>query len=59
MGKDNYEYDEYEFKVGAIVDYPYADDNMYSGEDGVDVIISDNQFKNITNLDNYDLVYTK
>lgn len=58
MGKDNYEYDEYEFKVGAIVDYPYADDNMYSGENGVDVIISDNQFKNITNLDNYDLVYT-
>lgn len=58
QGKDNYEYDEYEFKVGAIVDYPYADDSMYSGENGVDVIISDNQFKNITNLDNYDLVYT-
>lgn len=57
-GKDNYEYDEYEFKVGAIVDYPYADDSMYSGDSGVDVIISDNQFKNITNLDNYDLVYT-
>ncbi|CEI72665.1 MULTISPECIES: ABC transporter permease [Romboutsia] len=57
QGKDNYEYDEYEFKVGAIVDYPYADDSMYSGENGVDVIISDNQFKNITNLDNYDLVY--
>lgn len=58
QGKDNYEYDEYEFKVGAIVDYPYADDSMYSGENGVDVIISDNQFENITNLDNYDLVYT-
>lgn len=56
-GKDNYEYDEYEFKVGAIVDYPYADDSMYSGKNGVDVIISDNQFKNITKLDNYDLVY--
>ena len=57
-GKDNYEYDEYEFKVGSIVDYPYADDSMYSGDSGVDVIISDNQFRNITNLDNYDLVYT-
>ncbi len=25
-GRGNYEYEEYEFKVGAIVDYPYADD---------------------------------
>ena len=58
-GKDNYEYNEYEFMVGAIVDYPYADDNMYSGKEGIDVIISDNQFKKITNIYNYDLVYVK
>ncbi|WP_394863387.1 ABC transporter permease [Paraclostridium bifermentans] len=57
-GRGNYEYEEYEFKVGAIVDYPFADDNVYSADSGVDVIISDSNFKEITNINNYDLVYT-
>lgn len=55
--KDNYEYEEHEFKVGAVVDYPFADDNQYSGDSGVDIIISDSYFKSITNLDNYNVVY--
>lgn len=56
-GRGNYEYEEYEFKVGAIVDYPFADNNVYSGDSGVDVIINDSDFKKITNINNYDLVY--
>ena len=56
-GKDNYEYQEFEFKVGAIVDYPYADDSMYSSSNGVDVIVSDTYLRSLTNINNYDIVY--
>ena len=56
-GIGDYDFVEKSFKVGAIVDYPFADDNMYSYDSGVDVIVSDSNLKDMTNLDNYDLVY--
>ncbi|MGO0862686.1 ABC transporter permease, partial [Clostridioides difficile] len=56
--KDNYEYLEYEFKVGAIVSYTFADNGMYSGDDGVDVITSSEYLKKLTGVDKYNLVYT-
>lgn len=56
-GIGDYDFIEKSFKVGAIVDYPFADDNMYSYDSGVDVIVSDSNLKDMTNLDNYDLVY--
>ena len=55
--KDNYEYLEYEFKVGAIISYPFADNGMYSGDDGVDVITSSEYLKKLTGVDKYNLVY--
>lgn len=56
-GKDNYEYEEYEFIVGGIVDYPFADDNLYTGNDSVDVIVSDSYLSSLTNVDNYSILY--
>ncbi|MEC3794345.1 FtsX-like permease family protein, partial [Clostridioides difficile] len=55
--KDNYEYLEYEFKVGDIISYPFADNGMYSGDDGVDVITSSEYLKKLTGVDKYNLVY--
>ncbi|UDN58091.1 ABC transporter permease [Clostridioides sp. ES-S-0010-02] len=55
--KDNYEYLEYEFKVGAIVSYPFVDNNMYSGDFGVDVITSSEYLKKLTGVDKYNAVY--
>lgn len=55
--KDNYEYLEYEFKVGAIISYTFADNGMYSGDDGVDVITSSEYLKKLTGVDKYNLVY--
>lgn len=54
---DNYEYLEYEFKVGAIVSNPFADNSRYSGDEGIDVITSDEYLKNLTGVDKYNLVY--
>lgn len=55
--KDNLEYEEHEFKVGAIVNYPFADDSMYSGDDGIDVITSSNYLEKLFGENNYDVVY--
>lgn len=57
QGKDNYEYGEYTFKVGAIVNYPYADDGMYTGDYGIDVIASDIYLDELFGNSNYDVVY--
>lgn len=57
QGKDNYEYEDHTFRVGAIVNYPYADDNMYTGDDGIDVIVSDQYLNGIMGNSNYDVVY--
>lgn len=55
--KDNYEYLEYEFKVGAIVSYPFADNELYSGDHGIDVITSNDYLKKLTGVDKYNIVY--
>lgn len=55
--KDNLEYEEYEFKVGAIVNYPFADDDMYSGDNGIDVITSCDYLEKLFGENNYDVVY--
>lgn len=55
--KDNLEYEEYEFKVGAIVNYPFADDSMYSGDSGIDVITSSDYLEKLFGENNYDVVY--
>lgn len=55
--KDNYEYEEYDFKVGAIVNYPFADDSMYSSDNGIDVITSNNYLERLFGKNNYDVVY--
>lgn len=57
QGKDNYDYEDHTFRVGAIVNYPYADDNMYTGDDGIDVIVSDQYLNRIMGNSNYDVVY--
>ncbi|MEG0856173.1 MAG: ABC transporter permease, partial [Terrisporobacter sp.] len=57
QGKDNSEYEDYTFRVGAIVNYPYADDNMYTGDDGIDVIASDKYLDGLFGDNNYDIVY--
>ncbi|CEO05775.1 ABC transporter permease [[Clostridium] sordellii] len=56
-GGDDYDYDYHEFKVGAIVDYSYADDCMYSYDRGIDVITSSDYLQKITGVDTYNLVY--
>ncbi|WP_042275307.1 ABC transporter permease [[Clostridium] dakarense] len=56
-GQDNYEYKEHEFKVGAIVNYPFADENQYSADMGVDVITSADYLEKIEGKNNYDIVY--
>lgn len=55
--KDNLDYEEYEFKVGAIVNYPFADDSTYSGDDGIDVITSSDYLEKLFGENNYDVVY--
>lgn len=55
--KDNLEYEEYEFKVGAIVNYPFADDSMYSGDSGIDVITSSDYLEKLFGESNYDVIY--
>lgn len=55
--KDNYEYEEYEFKVCAIVNYPFADDSMYSADNGIDVITSNDYLRTLFDQNNYDVVY--
>lgn len=55
--KDNYEYLEYEFKVGVIISYFFVDNGMYFGDDSVDVIMSSEYLKKLIGVDKYNLVY--
>lgn len=57
QGKDNCQYEDYTFRVGAIVNYPYADDNLYSGDDGIDIIVSNQYLNKIIGNNNYDVIY--
>lgn len=52
---DDYEY--YEFKVGGIVNYSYADDATYSFNSGIDVITSNDYLEKITGVDTYNRVF--
>ncbi|MEG1312411.1 MAG: FtsX-like permease family protein [Romboutsia sp.] len=54
---DDYDYEYYEFKVGAIVNYSFADDSMYSSFSGIDVITSSEYLEKITKTNTYDLLY--
>lgn len=54
---DNYNYNYYEFKVGAIVNYSFADDFLYSPNQGIDIITSSKYLEKITNVNTYNLVY--
>jgi ABC-type antimicrobial peptide transport system permease subunit len=54
---DDYDYEYYEFKVGGIVNYSYADDGIYSYENGIDVITSSDYLEKITGIDNNHLVF--
>ena len=54
---DDYDYKYHEFKVGAIVNYSFADDSMYSSFSGIDVITSSKYLEKITKTNTYDLVY--
>ncbi|CEH35278.1 ABC transporter permease [Romboutsia lituseburensis] len=54
---DNYDYEYCEFKVGAIVDYPFADNCLYSWQSGIDIITSNEYMEKITGINTYDLVY--
>lgn len=55
--KDDYDYEYYEFKVGGIVNYSYADDAIYSYDRGIDVVVSSEYLKNTTGIDTYNLVF--
>lgn len=54
---DNYDYEYCEFKVGAIVDYQFADNCLYSWQSGIDIITSNEYMEKITGINTYDLVY--
>lgn len=51
------EYKDVEFKVGAIIDYPYFETGQYSADASISVILSDEQFAKITGNDTYNLIY--
>lgn len=54
---DDYEYEYYEFKVGGIVNYSYADDATYSFNSGIDVITSNDYLEKITGVNTYNRVF--
>lgn len=54
---DDYEYEYYEFKVGGIVNYSYADDGTYSYNSGIDVITSKDYLEKITGVNTYNRVF--
>lgn len=54
---DDYDYEYYEFKVGGIVNYSYADDGTYSYNSGIDVITSSDYLKKITGVNTYNKVF--
>ncbi|MDR0880273.1 MAG: FtsX-like permease family protein [Clostridioides sp.] len=56
-GKNIAELKEYQFKVGAIVDYPYANEGQYTGDSGIDVIMSQEYLKKTTGIENSTVVY--
>ncbi|WP_270646398.1 ABC transporter permease [Paeniclostridium hominis] len=49
-------YIEKEFKVGAIVSYPFMAEDTYTSNSCIDVIVSDNKFKQVTGGENYQAI---
>ncbi|MGL5756316.1 MAG: ABC transporter permease [Paraclostridium sp.] len=49
-------YIEKEFKVGAIVSYPFMAEDTYTSDECIDVIVSDNKFKQITGSEAYQAI---
>lgn len=49
-------YIEKEFKVGAIVSYPFMAEDTYTGDNGIDVIVSDNKFTQDTGSEAYQAI---
>ncbi|CEO09193.1 ABC transporter permease [[Clostridium] sordellii] len=55
--KDNdAKYIEKEFKVGAIVSYPFMAEDTYSSDKCIDVIVSDNKFTQVTGGESYQAI---
>ncbi|CEN88287.1 ABC transporter permease [Paraclostridium sordellii] len=49
-------YIEKEFKVGAIVSYPFMAEDTYSSDQCIDVIVSDNKFTQVTGSEDYQAI---
>ncbi|TAN67590.1 ABC transporter permease [Paraclostridium sordellii 8483] len=49
-------YIEKEFKVGAIVSYPFMAEDTYSSDQCIDVIVSDNKFAQVTGGESYQAI---
>ena len=49
-------YIEKEFKVGAIVSYPFMAEDTYSSDKCIDVIVSDNKFTQVTGGESYQAI---
>ncbi|GAA0865106.1 ABC transporter permease [Paraclostridium tenue] len=49
-------YIEKEFKVGAVVSYPFMAEDTYTSNSCIDVIVSDNKFKQVTGGENYQAI---
>ncbi|MFR4161585.1 MAG: ABC transporter permease [Paraclostridium sordellii] len=49
-------YIEKEFKVGAIVSYPFMAEDTYSSDQCIDVIVSDNKFTQVTGGESYQAI---
>ncbi|CEO07904.1 ABC transporter permease [[Clostridium] sordellii] len=49
-------YIEKEFKVGAIVSYPFMAEDTYSSDKCIDVIVSDNKFTQVTGSEDYQAI---
>lgn len=49
-------YIEKEFKVGAIVSYPFMAEDTYSSDQCIDVIVSDNKFTKVTGSEDYQAI---
>lgn len=53
---DNIEYIEKEYVVGGIIDDTTSESEYFVGDKGVDIIISDTKFKEISNIKNFGIV---
>lgn len=50
------EYIEQEYVVGGIIDKTIAQNEFFVGEDGVDLVVSNKNFKKISEIQNYSIV---